>query len=314
VDAFLDECFAETGALSVTVEAGAARPDPSYERCGGREVVAHFKWEATWRRAKVRSVDPNDTATVLWEDGFLQVGTRRAHICRAEPSRASRRRCIGDLGSGFATARELLLATKERTVWDCAKRGDVEGCLRLIVDGTATPNDPEPLELDGVAYAGRSALYWACFCGHTRLVEALLERGGRDDDGTCFLAVTSAERADDDRDILFDPDANLFSDNVDYTHPSSSTKAEASSSDVIRRLLVVHAAKTEAGGPLRLYRVGKDGECCVCSERDADAVASPCGHVACCEACLTKLRDNREGCPICRARIRTIARAARLSG
>ena len=63
------------------------------------------------------------------------------------------------------------------------------------------------------------------------------------------------------------------------------------------------------GGSIGRYAAAR-GECCVCAAARADAVAEPCGHISCCAACLEALRARRDGCPICRQRIRAIARAA----
>merc|ERR1712166_1650869 len=41
-------------------------------------------------------------------------------------------------------------------------------------------------------------------------------------------------------------------------------------------------------------------KCKVCMENEVDQVFSPCGHVICCQICITKLRT----CPICRAPIK----------
>ena len=40
-------------------------------------------------------------------------------------------------------------------------------------------------------------------------------------------------------------------------------------------------------------------ECVVCMDRPRNTVLTPCGHLACCHACATRLSR----CPVCRARV-----------
>ena len=169
--------------------------------------------------------------------------------------------------------------------------------MDILDRGDAGPNDPEPLRLNGVNHDGRSPLYWACFGGHATLVRELLARGGVDDDGTCFIAVSSRAKADDDRDLFFDPDREIYSDYVDY-EPREIAVADADVASEIRDLLA--AAERRRG----VFYSTK--ECVVCATAKAVAKAEPCGHVACCAACLETLRDRRMGCPLCRERIRAI--------
>lgn len=254
----------------------------------GQCIFARYRWGGEWRVARIRSVDPNGTVTVVWDDGFLQVGTLRSEarrmswkVARSVPVRAAQPQVV-----------PRPAYTASDTIFDLAKRGDVHGVLEAIDSGQATANDVQ--EIDGLA--GRSVLYWACHGGHADLVAALLVRGAWDWDRSCAIAVTSNELADDARDLLFDPDQNQFSDFVDYA-PRQSNKGP-SSFDLIRSLLR-DAAKNEPG---RLFRSAPD-ECCVCAIKPPNAVCCPCGHVACCDTCLEQLRDRRQGCPICRARI-----------
>ena len=60
-----------------------------------------------------------------------------------------------------------------------------------------------------------------------------MARGGVDADGAAYLAVTSRERANDDRDLMFDPDTNTFSDWVDYptTETADTTDEESRDED-----------------------------------------------------------------------------------
>ena len=48
-----------------------------------------------------------------------------------------------------------------------------------------------------------------------------------------------------------------------------------------------------------------DDECCVCYDARIDCRLEPCGHVALCEGCATRLVAPRR-CPLCRADIRQI--------
>ena len=119
---------------------------------------------------------------------------------------------------------------KGMDVWEASKQGNMEVTLAIIDQGHATPNDVEQLTVvvtsssssvqddsnQTTATHGRTPLYWACFGGHVDLVRELLARGGVDADGAAYLSVTTRERADDQRDLLFDPDTNTFSDFVDY--------------------------------------------------------------------------------------------------
>jgi ankyrin repeat protein len=133
------------------------------------------------------------------------------------------------------------------TVWEAAKKGDLETCLALIDHGDATPNDLEIIShSSNVSRSssvnsntqqlqqqqhGRSPLYWASFCGHVELVRELLARGGVDADGSAYLAVTSRDKADDNRDLYFDPDEGIFSDGINYTSSSSSSTANTTPQD-----------------------------------------------------------------------------------
>jgi Zinc finger, C3HC4 type (RING finger) len=125
------------------------------------------------------------------------------------------------------------------TVWEAAKKGDIETCLALIDRGDAAPNDLEIISHSSnlsrnsnvnskqQQQHGRSPLYWAAFCGHAELVRELLARGGVDADGSAYLAVTSREKADDNRDLYFDPDEGIFSDGINYNSSSSSSSTES---------------------------------------------------------------------------------------
>ena len=50
--------------------------------------------------------------------------------------------------------------------------------------------------------------------------------------------------------------------------------------------------------------VAKESECKVCFERNMDAVFIPCGHVAACFPCASKMTQ----CPICRSDVDRVVR------
>lgn len=203
---------------------------------------------------------------------------------------------------------DLRQSDETQTVWEAAKKGDLQGTLAIIDRGDATPNDVEILDNDKAE--GRTPLYWACFVGHVELVRELLSRGGIDHDGTAYLAVSSRERANDERDLMFNPDDNIFSDFVDYVDTSSNCDIQnRDNTALIRAMLLSAKSNSTVSIPKRLYESTElriresNGLCVVCLEASADAVPSPCGHIACCVPCLTSIRTSREGCPICRSRI-----------
>lgn len=275
------------------------RPHRSFVEANGCLSFARYKWDGSWRLAKVRSVDPNETVTLVWEDGFLQIGTKPTDARRAGHRAVRALEALSALESSSSDAEDEPIQEEENlepTIWELTKRGKVDAVVRLVDQGLASANDLE--EIDGKA--GRSVLYHACFSGHPELVAALLARGAVDWDGTCELAVTGSERANDDLDLTFDPDENTYSDFVDYAEPSRRVVGQ-SSYDRIRTML--NRARETA--PPVIFRSSANSECCVCAARKADAV-SICGHIACCRRCLTRLRDRREGCPICRCRIKRI--------
>jgi hypothetical protein len=211
---------------------------------------------------------------------------------------------------------------EEVTVWEAAKRGDMNTTLAIIDRGDATPND---VELLNGGFQGRTPLYWSCFVGHVDLVRELLARGGIDADGTAYLAITSRETADDERDLMFNPDDNIYSDYVDYENETNIPKPTSVEDDTVLIRSMLLAARSPYVNrrhlPSRLYESAAKEDivemtdkqpqsisaqrmmCVVCLEAQADAIPTPCGHIACCVVCLTTIRDNRDGCPICRGRI-----------
>lgn len=45
------------------------------------------------------------------------------------------------------------------------------------------------------------------------------------------------------------------------------------------------------------------GLCVICLDAPAEGACIPCGHVAGCMSCLTEIKANKWGCPVCRAKI-----------
>ncbi|KAL0795392.1 hypothetical protein Bca101_066769 [Brassica carinata] len=48
---------------------------------------------------------------------------------------------------------------------------------------------------------------------------------------------------------------------------------------------------------------GSSGQCSICLDAPSDVVCVPCGHLAGCMSCLTEIKSNNRGCPVCRAKI-----------
>lgn len=174
------------------------------------------------------------------------------------------------------------------------------------------------------------------------LIDELAIEAGQTHDGSAYLAITSAERADDNRDLLFDPDTGTYSDWVDYdpaANISAAKNGTPTADDTVLIRAMLQAAKSAHSHcdadtmrsmlPNRLYesthksfdcraqaapksvsaevntntRNIATSECVVCLSEQPNAIPVPCGHIACCNACLRKVHKNRDGCPICRARI-----------
>ena len=155
-----------------------------YARSIGVLICAQCKGK--WRYGKLRSVDPNDTVSVMWEDGCLQSGTNVDDVRRVDEMES--RGVVAAALDEESQPEELADCTP--TVWDLAKKGDRDGVLEIIDKGHASPNTVEPMSRDGSTPGGRSVFYWACHCRHEELVRALLARGGTDGDGNCSLATT----------------------------------------------------------------------------------------------------------------------------
>ena len=217
-------------------------------------------------------------------------------------------------------------------VYLAARRGDLESVKRFL-PRLASVDEPERVGRHRLE--GRSALYWACITGHVHVVEYLLAQGARDADGSAFAAATCSapvRSKEDARDLLFDPDAGVFTEN---SSSSSATVAAAQQQqhqltdgrdDNSRRIraLLTQARARETGvtslrDPLlkaasRLERVyvpdddaHKAVSCVVCFTTLPSAVhmavCVPCGHASTCQPCAERIRRQREGCPVCRDRI-----------
>ncbi|KAL7580710.1 hypothetical protein ACA910_000995 [Epithemia clementina (nom. ined.)] len=287
-----------------------------------RTFVGRYRHTGEWFLCRARSHDCDGTFTIVWEDGTLQIGTKISQELKRMPINLSQRvdeeiakRGLNRQHPPFRIGAEKELdnaavsllqnsLAKELneppthnglSVWEAAKKGDLETVLALIDRGDATPNTVEILSGGGgfskdgnnEDQAGRSPLYWACFGGHVELVRELLARGGVDTDGAAYLAVTSRERANDDRDLMFDPDTNTYSDWVDYatTEQDSSKqqqgdKASQKDDTALIRAMLAAASATPAKRrrdmnamrkrlPQRLYNSNADSvagnsECIVC--------------------------------------------------
>jgi len=178
---------------------------------------------------------------------------------------------------------------KEDSIYLAARRGD----LRAVALYAGAMED-----IDALCEFDRTALYWAALCGHESVVRFLLARGARDKDGSALIAATSgkAVRAgEDDRDLTFDPDAAVYTDNV-----ARSVKAQATdgSDAVARRIRVLLSSPP----------CERESHCAVCFDDYDDALRRrramivPCAHEACAE-CLERLVTTSEPCMLCRHRI-----------
>ena len=264
-------------------ETVADRHDPLFASLDHETTLfARYKHTGEWFLGRVRTYDVDGTFTVCWEDGTIQIGTnpsdlrrmtlslqrnvekhlKRATVAKTTPFASSsspnshNESLEPEASSSLSPPPEL----NGMTVWEAAKKGDMETCLALVDSGLATPNQREIVGHGssgsgggGANDEGRTPLYWACLVGHAELVRELLVRGGRDADGSAYLAVTSRAKADDNRDLLFDPDNNTFSDWVDYPQEQEKetttkspmhqhTNQEEDDTLLIRAMLV--AAKT----------------------------------------------------------------------
>eukprot|EP00978_Attheya_sp_CCMP212_P005626 scaffold12603_cov60-Attheya_sp.AAC.2 len=77
----------------------------------------------------------------------------------------------------------------------------------------------------------------------------------------------------------------------------------SASSTVGDTTIMAAALSSPYSGKNRATIIESSSECVVCLTNTANAIPVPCGHIACCNVCLRKIRRKRDGCPICRARI-----------
>jgi hypothetical protein len=374
-DKYLDNLSVTNWRLADRTQCPSA---PLFSACRRPTLFAQYRWTDEWFLCRIRSIDVDGSYTIVWEDGSLQIGTQSQSIRRMTPEllremeptieffqhnqwelMTIRSRTAVSMIWLVAWINRLLkkilspwnttidaspsssrMDVPERngmTVWEAAKRGDLSTTLAIIDTGWATPNDVELLDQHR---QGRTPLYWACFGGHVELVRELLARGGKDSDGAAYLAVTTREKADDNRDLLFDPDTGTYSDWVDY--PIDQTDAirhahgRRDDATLIRAMLVAAQSHTSNRSerirqilPRQLYKstagpvvVVSDmnhssssvsaSACVICWTHPADAIPVPCGHISCCWTCLTKVtkthNHHRGGgeCPICREYIAAI--------
>lgn len=331
--------------------------DDSTQLKVGDIVSARYRWDSICYAARIKSKDPNDTFSVAFEWGCWQMNTPTCDMILITDNATIRAYKNKELA---AMPRKVNVEKDdeedEDDVWLAARRGDLKTVMELVRNG-APLDEPEILEdvksdnrikVNGDDLLGRTPLYWACLCGHSELVEWLLSNGARDTDGSAFAAVTGSKpvrHGDDERDLIFDPDENIYSDFVDRAadaHIRSTLEIDAQDANSvrIRQLLLksATAADTSAsvsesiesalspgvvgvrmvGGtglcpmPERLYSYEVDQDdkvCVVCTVAQIDAVSVPCGHAVACMACLRTIRNAREyGCPVCRSQIRDILR------
>jgi ankyrin repeat protein len=69
------------------------------------------------------------------------------------------------------TANLLLVSTADSPMSACAMKGDVNGVRLWLIAGM---DDPEKINSAEPTYEN-SALHWACYYGHDKVVEELLE-------------------------------------------------------------------------------------------------------------------------------------------
>jgi hypothetical protein len=272
-------------------------------------LLAEYKWEpGALYPCKVLGVENEKigTYTVLFYWGCLQPSTSQDQIRwdsavepPAIPNDDDKDKCTIDISD---------TAEKYDNIWIAARRGDID-VVRRLAKNMEDVNALEPV--GSKSHDGRSALYWACLTGRVDVVELLLDLGAKDVDGSAFQAATCSDpvRAKhDQRDLLFDPDANVFTDNV-VREIVSLTDGSDAKSRKIRALLA--ASRSDGLVPLPTAVFDRPTlYCCVCYESFSvkpPAVCNPCGHSSTCWPCLKKIRKDRtSGCPECRSRIREI--------
>jgi len=280
---------------------------------GGPWLLAEYRWEpGVFYPCKVRGVENAQlgTYTIMFHWGCLQPSTHHDQIKWDEEvevvlsettEEVTTSKSNGDDNDDDKDDDD----DDDNNIWVAARKGDVETVRRLA----KTMEDINALEPVSTM-DGRSALYWACLTGRIEVVELLLALGARDTDGSAFQAATCSDpvRArTDERDLLFDPDENLFTDNV-VRAAIARTDGSDDASRKIRALLTAARTTGLRCPPPAVVFDRPSTQCCVCFESFSakpPAVCSPCGHSASCAPCLKKIRSST-GCPVCRSRIREI--------
>jgi hypothetical protein len=356
-----------SGAFTPATTTTDTRGDPFQV---GAIVSTKYRWDGLWYSARIKSKDPNDTFTISFEWGCWQMNTSATDmkLITNEPDRrafeAKERGAVTQMAPPAATSGDQGIAGGDGDdVWLAARRGDLDTLVTLVRNGGPL-DEPEVFEHDqagerahergaggGGKAVGRTPLYWACLCGHSEVVEWLLRNGARDVDGSAFAAVTGSRpvrHQDDERDLVFDPDENIYSDFVERSagaHVQSTLDIDAldANSARIRQLLAEYAAQaphdaafasqpsaltSTSGAVVQVRMVGGTGVCpmpervyaydvdqpetkvcVVCTTAQVDGVSVPCGHAVACMECLHTIRSAREyGCPLCRSQIRDIVR------
>jgi hypothetical protein len=191
-----------------------ARPTESlqaklFSSCCRPSLFGLYRHTNQWYLCRIRSLDVDNTFTIVWEDGTLQIGTTKEELLRpaTEELKATVERALEKTeynilptlwtqsslpaaakidSSENSSSSNSDVAEDEITVWEAAKRGDMATSLRIIDQGDASANDVELVD-DALGTQGRTPLYWACFIGHVELVRELLARGGIDYDGSAVI-------------------------------------------------------------------------------------------------------------------------------
>jgi len=273
-----------------TTKALAAAPaqsehDAVFASCAKPTLFGIDRSDGLWYLCRIRSKDLNGSSyTIAWEDGTLQIGTQYDQLRR--PAYELEALIEARVDKAVVRERETIGSAiyNGMTVWEAAKKGDLETTLTIIDRGGATPNDVEefPPSTSKKKQRACTPLYWACFVGHVELVRELLVRGAIDSDGCAYQAVTGRDKND----------IALIRAMLIVAQKTNTNFKRQINFDETRKLL-----------PQKLYRSTATSECIICLSSIAYAVSLPCCHISSCTICLRKCKQNKNGCPICRAPI-----------
>lgn len=123
-------------------------------------LLGRYHWTGQWLLCRIFSVDGDGSYSVVWQDGFLQIGASEKDLRRLSPSLD--RRIRRELGQMMEALRRERLEEKVPTsptcgahvaggfksapvtvnglnVWEASKRGDMETTLAIIDSGAASP-------------------------------------------------------------------------------------------------------------------------------------------------------------------------------